>query len=548
MGDSMKTILVGINSKFIHPNLAIRYLKANTEFSVDILEFNIKDKQKDMIDQISNLKPDLIGFSVYIWNVDIIIELIKKIRDLNENMKILLGGPEVSHVNKSLFENNLADFIIVNEGEESFNLLLDALHYGKDLSIIPNLIYKDKNSIKQNHQRLIENLNDLNDPYHILEERDIHHKIQYVELSRGCPYQCSYCLASLEKGLRFFSLERVKNTIDNLVNNGAKTFKFLDRSFNANPKLAKSFLDYIIQRNYEDVVFQFEINGDVLKDDFLDFLIENAPKDLIRFELGIQSTNDLVNREVNRFQDTDKLIRNIKKLQESNVTLHLDLIAGLPYEDLNSFKDTFNTIYQLFGDELQLGFLKVLKGTDIYYKAKKHKINYQDHAPYEIIDNQYISKHELKTIHKVETMLNIYWNKNFMNKSIKHLTKDKDAFEFYENLYDFYIKEEYSTLRYSFNQLFTILINYLKSSNLYNKTIESYLKFDFLNHHPIKPKLYWDNSHINKNDIIRKYHQDKQNIPIDDLYKYAIVTDYLDGYLIMVYQPNRKRSFIFNKG
>ncbi|MDA3931993.1 MAG: DUF4080 domain-containing protein, partial [Tenericutes bacterium] len=515
----MKTLLVGINSKYIHPNLAIRYLKANTDFSVDVLEFNIKDNQEEMIKKIVEFNPDLIGFSVYIWNIEIIKKLINTIRKINNQIKILLGGPEVSYVNESFFKENLADYIIVNEGEEAFNLLLVALHNNQDLSNIPNLIYIDDDSIHLNQTKLIKKLDDLKDPYHIIEEKDINHKIQYVELSRGCPYQCSYCLASLEKGLRFFSLERVKNTIDELVKKGARTFKFLDRSFNANPKLAKAFLDFIIKKDYSDVVFQFEINGDVLKDDILDFLIEKAPKNLIRFELGIQSTNDLVNKEANRYQDTNRLIENIKKLQESNVTLHLDLIAGLPYEDLTSFKNTFNTIYQLFGDELQLGFLKVLKGTDIYHKTKKHKINYQESAPYEIIDNQYISKDELNTIHKVETMLNIYWNKNFMNKSIKYLTKDIDAFTFYKDLYDHYQTQNLSTLRYSYNQLFSVLIDYLKSKDLFNNTIESYLKFDFLNHHPIKPKLYWDNTHINKNEIIREFHKKHQDIHIDDLYK-----------------------------
>ncbi|MFP4478840.1 MAG: DUF4080 domain-containing protein [Candidatus Izemoplasmatales bacterium] len=544
----MKTLLVGINSKYIHPNLAIRYLKANTDFSVDILEFTIKDKQDEMIEQMLDLKPDFIGFSVYIWNVEIVKSIIPVIRKMNPQVRILLGGPEVSYVNESFFKNNLADYIIINEGEESFNLLLNALHHKEDLSQIPNLIYKDGKSIIKNKTSLIKNLDDLKDPYHTVEEKDIPHKIQYVELSRGCPYQCSYCLASLEKGLRFFSLERLKNTIDELVDKGAKTFKFLDRSFNANPKLAKAFLEYIIKKNYKGVVFQFEINGDVLKDDFLDFLIEKAPKDFIRFELGIQSTNDMVNKEANRYQDTNKLIRNIKKLQRSNVTLHLDLIAGLPYEDLNSFKNTFNTIYQLFGDELQLGFLKVLKGTDIYYKAQKHQIKYQNQAPYEIIDNKYITKEELNTIHKVETMLNIYWNKNFMNHSIQYLTTNRDAFDFYLKLYDFYQKRQQSTLRYSFNQLFTILIDYLKTYDMYDEQIKSYLKYDFLNHHPIKPKLYWDNRHINKNEIIRSFYQETQSIRIEDLYKYAVVTDYLDGYLIMVYHPEQKSIFIHKEG
>ncbi len=538
----MKTILIGINSKYIHPNLALRYLKANTTYDVQLQEYTIKDDPKLILSKIIDQQPDVLGFSVYIWNVEIIRSLLKDISELNLNIKIILGGPEVSYVNEDYFKLHLTDYIIVNEGEESFHLLLDAINNHLDLSDIPNLIYMKDNIIIKNKTALIEDLNHIKDPYFILKNEDYIHKIQYVELSRGCPYRCSYCLASLEKGLRFFSLDRVKETINQLVQNGARTFKFLDRSFNANPKLAQEFLDYIIKQNYENVVFQFEINGDVLRDDFIEFLIEKAPKDLIRFELGIQSTNDLVNKEVNRYQNTEKLIQNIVKLKQSNVTMHLDLIAGLPYEDLESFKDTFNTIYQLFPDELQLGFLKVLKGTDIYYKANKHLIKYDEVAPYEIIDNQYITKDELAIIHEVETMLNIYWNKNFMNTSIEHLTKNVNAFDFYRDLHQYFIKNQYPTLRYHFNDLFIYLIGFLKENNLWNHTIESYLKYDFLMHHPIKPQIYWKND-INKNDIIRQFHQFHPEKNIDELYKYSLVTDYLDGYLMIVYKPNLKEVY-----
>ncbi|QLY40596.1 DUF4080 domain-containing protein [Hujiaoplasma nucleasis] len=535
----MKTMLIAINSKYIHPNLAVRYLKANTHYPVDVFEYTIKDTQEKIIEDIMTYQAHLIGFSVYIWNIEIIKALLKKIRALSPKTKLLLGGPEVSYVNEGFFKDDLADYIIVNEGEESFNLLLEALHQEDNLKNIPNLIYKEKDLIIKNKIKIIKNLDNLNNPYFILDHDDYQHKIQYLELSRGCPYQCAYCLASLEKGLRFFSLDHVKEILDSLIKRGGKTFKFLDRSFNANPKLAQEFLEYIISRNDKNIVYQFEINGDVLKKPFIEFLVNKAPKNLIRFELGIQSTNDQVNQEVNRYQDTQKLIANIQELKKSNVTLHLDLIAGLPYEDLNSFKNTFNTIYQLFPDELQLGFLKILKGTSIYYKTKEHQINYQQVAPYEIIDSKYIDQASLEIIHQVETMLNIYWNKGFLNKSIKFLTKDMDAFDFYLQMYDFFKKKNYSTLRYHFKDLFIYLIEFLKVNQLFTNQIESYLKYDFLNHYPIKPQIYWE--HLdNKNDILRSFHQKHPEFKIDDLYKYALVTDYLDGYLIVLYHPKHK--------
>jgi len=542
----MKTCLVAINSKYIHPNLAVRYLKANTTYPVEILEYTIKDNTNDIIDSILENDYDVLGFSVYIWNVEIIKNILLKIRQLKPSIKIILGGPEVSFVNDDFFDENLVDFIIANEGEQAFHQLLNALNHRLPIDDIPNLIYKDGKTIHKNQQSLIKNLNQLNEPYDIIDENDLAHKIHYVELSRGCPYQCSYCLASLEKGLRFFSMERVLKTIDDLVKRGVKTFKFLDRSFNANHRLAQSFLERLIDKHYQDVVFQFEINGDVLKASFIDFLIDQAPKNLIRFELGIQSTNDRVNQAVNRYQDTKQLIENIKGLQQSNVTLHLDLIAGLPYEDLSSFEQTFNTIYQLFADELQLGFLKVLKGTPLYYQAKTFNIQYQNHAPYEIIDSDFITKEELSIIHDVETMLNIYWNKHFMPKSIQYLTEDINAFKFFKDLAKFYRHQNFSTLRYNLNDIFEHLIAYLKANNQYNQTIASYLKYDFLNHHPIKPKIYWEKLD-HKNDILRDFHKSHQDIPIDDLYKYALVTSYLNGYLIVIYRPNQKSIYIYEK-
>jgi radical SAM superfamily enzyme YgiQ (UPF0313 family) len=542
----MKTLLIGINSKYIHPNLAIRYLKANTTYPVEIIEFTIKDTVDDIVDQCLSKKPDNLGFSVYIWNVEMVKRILYQIRKKEPSIHIILGGPEVSYINESYFTNNLTDFIICNEGEIAFHQLLDAINHRSDLSNISNLIYKDGNNIIKNKQKMIENLDELKDPYHVIPEKDIQHKIQYVELSRGCPYKCSYCLASLEKGLRFFSIERVINQIDSLVQNGAKTFKFLDRSFNANHKLAQTFLEHLIHQNYKDVVFQFEINADVLKRPFIDFLIDNVPENLIRFEIGIQSTNDRVNQAVNRYQNTTKLIQNIQLLQQSNIIMHLDLIAGLPYEDLDSFKNTFNTIYQLFADELQLGFLKVLKGTEIYHKANQYQLNYHKEAPYEIIDNQFITEDELKIIHQVETMLNIYWNKGFMKRSMIDITKDRDAFEFFLQLFQYFKKNQLDTLRYSFNDLFVHLIDFLKENHMFNHQIESHLKYDFLNHHPIKPKIYWSHP-ANKNDILRDFYETNQSISIDNLYKYAIVTEYLKGYLIIIYKYQNKQIHYFEK-
>jgi radical SAM superfamily enzyme YgiQ (UPF0313 family) len=363
---------------------------------------------------------DIIGFSCYIWNIELITDILNHIKSHFNNKTIILGGPEVSYDYDLYLLDNLSQFIITGEGELTFNSLVSAIDKKTDLSSVPNLAYIYKDEIIRTKIEQIKDLNALKSPYYYeIDYLDIHNKIQYVELSRGCPYKCSYCLASLEKGLRFFEIKNVFSIVDHLVDKGAKTIKFLDRSFNANKNIALDFFRILIERDYPNTVFQFEINGDVLHEDIIEYLKLNLKPNYIRFELGIQSTNPIVNKAIERKQNTEQLIHNIKKLQETNVILHLDLIAGLPHEDLESFKNTFNEIFLLFSPELQLGFLKMLKGTKIRREAEIYDYKYQANSPYEILENKFISNEELRIIHKVETMLEIYWNRHFMNNTIK---------------------------------------------------------------------------------------------------------------------------------
>jgi radical SAM superfamily enzyme YgiQ (UPF0313 family) len=543
----MKILLVGINSKFIHTNMAIRYLKANCDFDVELKEYTIKDDFQAMVKDILSYNANIVGFSCYIWNIQIIIEIVKVLREKNQNQKIIFGGPETSYDYDYYLYNNYANYIIVNEGEIAFNQLIGALQSNLSLDDISNLAFIKDNKIKRNITTVIKDLNQLRSPYLLTEDiSNISKKVQYVELSRGCPYKCSYCIASLEKGLRFFDIDKVINTIDYLVNNGAKTIKFLDRSFNANKKIALEFFKILIEKDYPETVFQFEINGDVLHDEIIDYLIKNLKKNYIRFELGIQSTNSLVNELINRYQDTEKLISNIKKLQDSNVILHLDLIAGLPYENLKSFKNTFNEIFLLFSKELQLGFLKMLKGTKIRDEALTHGYLYDSNPPYEIMSNNYITASELSDIHIVETFLEMYWNKGFMNESIKYIISNyKSPFDFFFDLGNYYLQNNLSTKKYQLYNLFENLQSFLSSRNLYTKDIEDELKYDYLSYNKIKPKIYWHND-FKKQNIIREFFIKNQDNKIDDLYKYALVTEYKDGYLFVLYLPDKTEFYYFD--
>ncbi len=543
----MNILLVGINSKYIHTNLAIRYLKANCDHDTFLCEYTIKDNIDKIFKDIIEKKPDIVAFSIYIWNINIIKNLSHDLKAYNKSIKIIYGGPEVSYDSTDLLKDNFCDYIISGEGEIAFDLLIKDLVDNKDKYDIDNLIYIDNNKVVKNPKCEIPDLNSLKNPYVFeFDKESIKNKIAYVELSRGCPYHCSYCQASLENRLRYFNIEKVIENIEYLYKTGARTFKFLDRSFNIKPVVAMQFFKYIIERDFKNAVFQFEINGDILNDEMIDYLNQNSPSNLIRFEIGIQSTNDLVNEAIYRRQNTLKLLKNIRKLIEGPITLHLDLIAGLPEESLESFIDTFDSVFKLHAKELQLGFLKILKGTRLSYELEKYGYVVSKEPPYEIISNNFLDQKDLYKIHLVEDVLDTFWNKGFMYNSVIQATKDLDSpFEFFYEL-ALYINEiDFSLHDYQLDELFSAFNNFIKKSYPENLDITDYLKYDYLKHYNIKPKLFWDNSEIKKNEIIRKFHSYNPQYKIDDLYKYALVTKYLNKYLIIIYFPQEKTIHIF---
>lgn len=535
----MEVILVGINSKYIHTNLSIRYLKANCDYPIALKEYTIKDKPEIIAKDLIELNPDVIGFSVYIWNIEITCKVLEILKAKKIKANIILGGPEVSYEYDEYLTSYLADYIIFNEGEIAFNLLINALANHKSLKNIPNLSYYEDGEIIKNKAKEIMDLNKLKNPYH-LEHEDIKNKIQYIELSRGCPYKCSYCMASLEKKVRFFDIDRVKNDIKYLYSKGAKTFKFLDRTFNLKADVALDIYRFILDNDFEDAIFQFEINGDILSDSVIEYLQKNCPPNKIRFEIGIQSTNDLVNHSVDRNQDLGKLFENIHKLSNSNIAMHIDLIAGLPFEDYSSFKNTFNKAFKLYAKELQLGFLKLLKGTKLFYQKEEFGYIIQEKAPYELIENKYITKEELYKIHIVEETLEIYWNKGFMNQSILQLTKNIESpFEFFLRLGTLFLKQNQSFHRYQLSDVFETLETFVESSDaIYD------IRVDYLSYSKIKPKIYWDNQ-VNKNEVIRSFHKKNPSYNIDSLYKYTVVTKYKNKHLIVIYFEDNKEVHIF---
>lgn len=408
----MKVLIVSLASQYIHSTLAPWYLYysakkgANNDISVEVFEGTVNEDLNNLFNKILLKNADIVAFSCYIWNVESVKSLASRLSE--RGIKILLGGPEVSYNAKKLLkENEYIDYIISGEGEQPFTDFLNAIHSGGDLSSVSGLCYKNKSGIHLSPPNCTNLIPE--SPYGEEFLSTLNGRIAYIETSRGCPFSCAFCLSGRLGGVRFFPLERAKEDILTLANSGSKIIKFVDRTFNANKKRAYSLWQFIIE-NYglkipKDVCFHFEIGGDLLSED--DFaLLQTSPKGLIQFEIGIQSFSAKTLDAINRKTNTDLLKNNIKRLCEmKNIHIHIDLIAGLPFEDYSTFKEGFNLAFSLGADMLQLGFLKLLHGADMRENAEKYPCRFSEHPPYEVLSTPDLTERELKTLHFTENAL-----------------------------------------------------------------------------------------------------------------------------------------------
>jgi len=540
----MKIVLVSIDSKYIHTNMALRYLRANLDMESALMEFTIKDSDDLIYDKITADQPNLIAFSIYLWNIEKAMRIIQKIKD-NLQVIIVIGGPEVSFEPLYFMNQFPIDYIICGEGEFAFNDLVKRLNQCESVSTVSGLVYREENQIKQNKVAVIQDLNQLKNPYRNPNDiPNLSSRIQYVETSRGCPYHCSYCLASLENRVRFFDIERVKADLLYLMNNGAKTFKFLDRTFNLKVDFALELFRFIIENHQKDTIFQFEITGDLLPKSLIQYLNQNAPKGLFRFEIGIQSTHDATNIAVDRKQNNAVLFENIRLIQEAKIIdLHLDLIAGLPEENLERFVMTFDEVFSLNPKELQLGFLKMLRGTKIRLQANRYGYIYDSNPPYEIQANHVLSEFDIQEIHLTEEVLELYWNKGFMNHTIETLIKQvPSAFWFMNAFGHDLMNQPFDFHRFQLFDLFSLLSDYVLKTypDFYPEIFDS-LKYEYLIRSSIKPKIWWDNTleKADKNAILKDFSKSHDTYNPNNLYKYAIVTPYQNKHLIVLYYPDK---------
>lgn len=447
---SKKILLVAINAKYIHSNLAVycldayarKYSEAVKDGRVSVIyrEFTINQQIDEILEEIYREKPDVIGFSCYIWNISYVMTLIKELKVLLPNTDIWLGGPEVSYNREEILqEHPEITGVMCGEGERVFASLCD--YYGNDtegefdstppqpidLSSLP-FIYADEAETEQGTELVPNAL-----------FQSLRHKILYYETSRGCPFSCSYCLSSLDKAVRFRSIDKVLKEIQFFLDHQVSQVKFVDRTFNCNKSHATAIWKYIAQHDNGITNFHFEIGADLLGEEELEIL-KNMRPGLVQLEIGVQSTNDITIKEVSRKMDLVRLKEVVQKLRGfQNINLHLDLIAGLPYEDFESFKHSFNEIYALYSDQLQLGFLKVLKGSAIAEKSEKYGIVYRSYPPYEVLYTDWLSFDEILKLKQVEDMVEQYYNSEQFTCSLRYLLTYFDTpFAMFEKLGKYY--------------------------------------------------------------------------------------------------------------
>lgn len=505
----MKIICSTLNAKYIHTNIAIRYLKAYAapEFNIELVEYTIKDPAMNIVSDLIAKKPDVIGFSCYIWNIEETLKVISMIKKISPSIAIVLGGPEVTYDTAEWLEKvPSADFIVIGEGEASFKQLLKELESGApDFSRVPGLAYRLEGKVKINLQSGKLDLKELPSPYRFTE--DIPHlakRVSYIETSRGCPFSCQFCLSSIEVGVRYFDREKIKADIRHLMANGAKTIKFVDRTFNISRSYAMEMFRFLIDEHLPGTVFQFEITADIMRPEVIEFLNNEAPKGLFRFEIGVQSTNEYTNELVMRKQNFEKLKRTVTMVKDGGkIDQHLDLIAGLPEENYQSFRKTFNDVFEMRPEELQLGFLKMLRGTGVRLRADEHGYQFMDQAPYEILGNNVLPFEDIIRIKQVEDVLEKYWNSHRMDATVEYLINREfeSPFDFFQEFGAYWDQMGWARIGHQLEDLFKRLHSFLayrKTKNL--EIVEGLMMFDYLSRQKYSPRKPWWDKRFDKKD------------------------------------------------
>ena len=462
----MKILLAACNAKYIHSNLAVYDLKAySSDYDEHVIlrEYTINQPKDEILKDIYSSGADVVCFSCYIWNISFVRELIRDLVKILPETAFWAGGPEVSYdAEKFLTEMPEMTGVMVGEGEKTFHDLLEFYIDGKDsLEEISGIAYRTGDKIIHNGWRELMDLSAIPFVYEHLEKFE--NRIIYYESSRGCPFSCSYCLSSIDKKLRFRDLELVKKELQFFLDHRVPQVKFVDRTFNCKHEHAMTIWKYILEHDNGVTNFHFEISADLLREEEMELMSQMRPG-LIQLEIGVQSTNPETIRAIHRHMDLKKLEHCVNRVHSfRNIHQHLDLIAGLPYEDYDTFHQSFNDVYRMKPDQLQLGFLKVLKGSLMQKEAEVYGIVYKEKEPYEVLSTNWLTYGEVLKLKMVESMVEVYYNSGQFWHTLEYLVPfEKDAFTFYEKLGSFYEKKGYSEISHSRMRRYEILLEYLQ--------------------------------------------------------------------------------------
>ena len=463
----MKILLVACNAKYIHSNLAVYDLQAYASDYADhivLKEYTINQQKDDIMRDIYLEHPDVVCVSCYIWNLSFVKELMADLIKILPGADFWAGGPEVSYdAEKFLTENSEFKGVMVGEGEETFKEL--AGHYveknPQNLKNMTGICYRDGDQIIHNGWRQIMDLSSI--PFIYKDLSEFKNRIIYYESSRGCPFSCSYCLSSIDKKLRFRDTETVKKELQFFIDNKVPQVKFVDRTFNCKHDHAMAIWKYINEHDNGVTNFHFEISADLLREEELQEMSTMRPG-LIQLEIGVQSTNPDTIKAIHRTMDFEKLKGIVDRIHSfGNIHQHLDLIAGLPYEDYDSFRHSFNDVYALKPQQLQLGFLKVLKGSHMMDMCREYGIVYKTQEPYEVLSTKWLDYDHVLKLKTVENMVEVYYNSGQFQNTLEYLEKFfPDAFSIYERLGSFYMEKGYGDVSHTRMRRYEILLEFLE--------------------------------------------------------------------------------------
>lgn len=525
----MKILLTAINAKYIHSNPAVYSLAAYANHNltkeekekcqIEIAEYTINHRTETIIADIYKKKPNVLNFSCYIWNWEYVQEVMTELHKLLPDVPIYLGGPEVSYTSEEILKQYpFLSGIVIGEGEETFLELCRTYIAGEETVVVAGICRGEKDSLsKEANQEVIMqgvgeprglvNINDI--PFFYDDMEAFEHRIVYYESSRGCPYRCSYCLSSIDKTVRLRDLELVKKELQFFLDLKIPQVKFIDRTFNCNREHACEVWNYIHENDNGITNFHFEISADILSDRELAILEKMRPG-LVQLEIGVQSTNPETIQEINRVMNVDKLREVVARIHSfKNIHQHLDLIAGLPFEDYTTFQKSFNEVYSMKPEQLQLGFLKVLKGAKMWEKAEEYGIAYTEKPPYEVLFTNWITYDEILKLKQIEEMVEMYYNSNQFTYTIAMLEQEFDTpFHLYEALADYYEEKGYALQNPARSYRYQILLDFcIEKAPQKEEMYRELLTFDIYLREKMKTRPAFAKSQEALKDISREIYQ-----------------------------------------